>query len=642
MLDLVILSMVLLVALGVGRRWLRAVPFPWLLEEGLCAVALGLGVLAYVTLALGELGWLSRSSLLGVLGLGAMWSRREIAAGVAILARGIKRWRDSQAAPAERVAVAVGGALLLAELAIVLAPAVGGDQTKYHLVYPKLFASAHRLVETPWSFWGYVQYLPNMLFTAAFVLRGDVLARLLSATFGVLCTLAVFALGRRLFGRRVALWAAILFATMPLSVTLMIRAWVEPALTTYVLLGVLAAAAWQASGNRSWLALAAVMGGFATGSKIMGVLAPVALAVFVLGWTVWKGGRRAVGGALATAVAFGLVAGVVASPCYLRNAASTGNPIYPFGYGVFGGRDWSSEAARGLEAYYAAYRRTVAHKRVSGPYGSWLETLRFPWDLTMAPHSFEEAGRSAYDIGPFILAFAPGIVLLRRDAAAWALATLAITYGAAVVFGMWPHPRYVHPAVPLLLLVAVRVVDRLRRFGAWGSHAVTGLLAATVLGQVTLSTRVLAPLFPDSLQVALGRISKDEFLARHERRYPLWRLVNAEVPPEGNVLILGMIPHPYHVERRFTLASPLEQGAIDYRRIANVNEFLAALDRFGVTHVVREQEAPKEGANPVGPHVETLWEGLLARCEQVGSADTGEVLYQLPAAAMRAPGKGGA
>ena len=97
----------------------------------------------------------------------------------------------------ERTAVALGLVVLAVECLLAMAPAVGGDQTKYQLVYPRIFAEAHALVPTPWSFWGYMQYLVNMLFTAAFVLRGDVLARLINVAFGVLATLAVFSLGRR-------------------------------------------------------------------------------------------------------------------------------------------------------------------------------------------------------------------------------------------------------------------------------------------------------------------------------------------------------------------------------------------------------------------------------------------------------------
>ncbi len=90
-----------------------------------------------------------------------------------------------------------------------------------------------------------------------------------------------------------------------------------------------------------------------------------------------------------------------------------------------------------------------------------------------------------------------------------------------------------------------------------------------------------------------------------------------------------MIPHPYYyVGRRFVLASPLEQGAIDYRRIASVDEFVALVEDAGVTHVVREREREKRAVNPVGAHVTRLWDGLLARCEKVAEVEAG-ALYRL-------------
>ena len=628
MLDLALLAVVLLIGLGVGRRLLRAVPFAWPLEEGLYALATSLGLLGYATLALGMAGCLGRPALVAVLAAGAWYGRRQLRAGVAIAARGVTSWWCGRPGRSERAAVFLAAVELGAVVIMVLAPAVGGDQTKYQLVYPRLWAQAGRIVDTPWSFWGYVQYLVNMLFTAAFVLRGDVLARLLNATFGVLATLATFALARRLFGRRVAVWSAVLFATMPLTATLMVRAWVEMALTTYAVLAVLAVLAWRESGARAWLGVGAVMAGLAGGTKIMGLLVPALLGIVVFARVRQTRGLGGLGPAVAATVGFGLVAALVASPCYLRNAAATGNPIYPFGYGVFGGRSWSVEAARGLDAYYAAYRESGARRRAGGAYDSWLETLRFPWDVTMTPHSFEEAGRSAYDVGPFLLAFLPGGLLVARRPGVRLLGAIGLSYGAIVVLGMWPHPRYVHPALPLLLVVAVCGADALRAFGGLAARAVTALLALTVLGQAALGARVLAPLWPDSLRVAVGRLSPEEFLRRHEHRYALYALANARVPADGNVLVLAMIPHPYHLERSFTLASPLEQGTIDYRTITGVDDLVTALERFGVTHVIREREREKPAANPIGERVTRLWDDLLARCEEIGESEGG-ALYRL-------------
>ena len=619
-----ILLLLLVVLYGVGRRCLRAVPFEHGVEEGLFALGLGFGLLAYVTLALGEAGLLRRPILWGALVCAAWFGRRESVSGGARALRAARRW--AAGAPAgELVAVVIGTGLLTLECLLVMAPAFGGDQTKYQLVYPRLFAEAGALVATPWSFWGYMQYLVNMLFTAAFVLSGDVLARFVNVAYGVMATVAVFTLGRRCFGRAVGAWAALLFFTMPFTATLMIRAWVEFALTFYVLLAVVAVIAWRESGARSWLALAAAMGGFAAGTKLMGVMAPTLLGTVVFGTALARGGFR---GAVRATVGFGLMAMVAAAPCYLRNAVATGNPIFPFGYGVFGGHNWSAEAARGLDDYYAAYRETQAQKRGAGAYGSWIDALRFPWDATMAPYAFENVGRFAYDVGPFLLAFVPGVLLLRRDSRAWILVGLGLTYSAIVVFGMWAHPRYIYPTLPLFLVVAVQVLWTLGAGGATARRGAVALLALTVAMQAVTALRVVAPVVPDSLRVATGWMSEDAFLRRYERRYPLWDLVNQEVPATGNVLILAMIPHPYHIIRPFTLASPLEQGAIDYRHLATVDELTAALAPFGVTHVVREPEEEKAAANPVGDRVTRLWDELIARAEKVGETSTG-ALYRL-------------
>ncbi len=625
MLDAGMLVVLLVVLYGAGRRCLRAVPFADGVEEATFALGLGFGLFAYVTLALGELGVLRAPALWAVLAGAAVFAWREAVSGLAGAARGARRFALAGSVAA-RLAVALGVVLLGLECVLVMAPAVGGDQTKYQLVYPRIFAEAGGFVATPWSFWGYMQYLVNMLFTAAFVLRGDVLARFINVAFGVLATTAVFALGRRCFGRTVGAWAAVLFFCMPFTATLMIRAWVEFALTLYVLTAMIAVLAWRETGRQSWLAVAAVMGGFAAGTKLMGVLAPTLLGVVVLATAFARGGWRP---ALRATVGFGLVAMVVASPCYLRNVAATGNPIFPFGYGVFGGRNWSAEAAKGLDRYYAAYRETHAEKRGGGAYASWRDALRFPWDATMAPYAFENVGRFAYDVGPFLLAFVPGVLLLRRDPRAVILAGVAFAYSAIVVFGMWAHPRYIHPALPLFLIVAVRALWMLGGAMPAGRRVVVGVLAGTVLWQAATAVRVMAPLVPDSLRVVTGGLSRDAFLRRYERRYPLWDLVNREVPPDGNVLILAMIPHPYHVLRPFTLASPLEQGAIDYRRLSTVDDLAAALAPFGVTHVVREPEEAKPADNPVGERVIRLWDELLAGAEKVADGPSGAV-YRLP------------
>ena len=171
----------------------------------------------------------------------------------------------------------------------------------------------------------------------------------------------------------------------------------------------------------------------------------------------------------ATLVAgFAIVALLATTPCYVRNAVDTGNPIYPFGFQVFGGRHWSAAASEYLADYYRQYQSTYATRRDGEPYAG-LAVARFPWDLPMHPESFENAARATLDVSPFMLAFAPALVLVRRRRArVLAVAGLGFAYAAIISTGAWAHPRYVLPGVALLLAATVPAASLLfgRRLAA--------------------------------------------------------------------------------------------------------------------------------------------------------------------------------
>src|SRR5204863_3231864 len=119
-----------------------------------------------------------------------------IAAGAAALAAGgpdllaaLRALRGPRSRTA-RALVAVCAVVLLAEAPTWFAPPVHGDQTKYHLVYPRLYALAGALVATPWDIWGQQQWLEGFLFAIGYALRGEDLARLLNGVSGVMAALA--------------------------------------------------------------------------------------------------------------------------------------------------------------------------------------------------------------------------------------------------------------------------------------------------------------------------------------------------------------------------------------------------------------------------------------------------------------------
>ena len=617
MTDLVLLVLALAATTAAGLltlRALRALPVaPG--ERLLAGLAVGLGLAGMAGLGLAAAGQL-RATPIALLGAAAL-----LAGGGALARAG--RALDARALGRVWPLVLVCALVLATEVPTMLAPPVGGDQTKYQLVYPRLYALAGGLVPTPWSFWGQMQFLPNFVFALGFAASGDTLARLLNGAMGVAAALALATLVGRHLAPRAGAIAGALFFTLPITWSLMTHAGVDLAVVLYTALGTAAFLAWAAEGRAGDLRRAALMAGLAGGSKLMGLLVPALLGAALLGVLAWRAepGRRLVRAGLA----FGLVVLVAASPWYVRNAVETGNPIYPFAYSVFGGRYWSSAASEYLADYYRQYQTTWAARREGRPYAG-LEVVRFPWDLTMHPDSFENAARQSMDVGPFALAFAPALLLVRRRRfAVLATAAIGLGYAGIVASAAWAHPRYVVPGAALLLVAAVPAARALlprRLFAA--------AVAFTLAGNLALTTRLLQPLWPDQVRVATGRLAPAEFLRRHSERFAFWERANAELPAAGLVLVLEKIPHPYYIERPFVLGSYLEQGLLDYRRLATPAAVAAAAHDLGVTHVAIDLDGLEAGGDPFEASVARLWRSFVAEeCDPPLVREGGYALYPL-------------
>ncbi len=607
MIDVVLLLLVCAAATSGGLACLRALRAAPAVDEALLVGgAVGLGLLGVVGLGLAAAGALRPLpiALVGLLALVA--GGRELGAAIAA-ARGMLRRPRSALTALLLVACAV---VLATEVVAMLAPAVGGDQTKYHLPYPRLYAASGGLVDTPWTFWGQMQFLQNFAYAIAFALRGDVLARLLNGVSGVLAACALGRLVERHLARGLGVAAGALFFTLPITWSMMSRAGNDLPVILYGALATDAALTWAKTDAGADLRRTAILAGLGGGSKSMGLLVPALVGLVVLVELVRRATARR---ALRDALVYGLLALAFTSPCYVRNAVETGNPLYPFGYAVFGGRNWSRAASDYLSLYYSQYRTRWAGRRGDDAYAG-LEVVRFPWDLTMHPDSFEKSARQAYDVSPFALAFLPALGLVgRRRVGVLVTAAIGLGYAGIIAGGAWAHPRYVVPGVALLLVATVPAARALL-----GRRAFAVVLGLTIAGNVALTGRLLQPLWRGQLAVVLGRLDPAEFLRKQEPRYAFWERANAAVPAAGRVLVLEKIPHPYYIERPFVLASYLEQGLIDYRRVDTPAALAARAANLGITHVAVDIAGLDAAADPYEAGVAKLWRAFLdADCDPV-------------------------
>jgi hypothetical protein len=294
---------------------------------------------------------------------------------------------------------------------------------------------------------------------------------------------------------------------------------------------------------------------------------------------------------------YALAALAPASPWYVKSLLWTGNPVYPFGYGAFGGKYWSAALAAPYREHQLACgmgdppppqqraRMGLASRTFSGPRAP-IHLLMAPWNLTMHPGEFAEGGLNpalavATGVGPLLLATLPLLVFTGAPRPArWALAAFALLWLAWLM--LMQYYRYLLPSLVFAVLPAGHVLgDGLPPgLGRWGTRGVAcacalwSLVLVAVLGLATGSWRA-----------GLGLVRAEEYLRTTSAVYRVSDWTNRLTPPKATVALYSE-PRGYYLDRDYLWADAGHSRLIEYERVKTGDDLLAAYSRPGITHLL--------------------------------------------------------
>jgi hypothetical protein len=595
--DLLLFLLTAWAATAAGRTVLRRLRLPGdvtPLERNLFGLALGLGLLAYGMLALGLAhalypfaGW----GLLGVLALVGGPEHAGMAREIGAAVRGLARssW-------AGRGLVLLFALLAAVPLVGVWTPPVVGlgafgytewDSLSYHLADPKIYLGAHRILYLPWESHSNFAFTAEMWYLYGLMLGGVPLAKLFHFACGAGACAGVYALGARLTSARVGLLAALILGSTPLVLWEAGTAYADLAGTFFATLTLLAFARGVAGRSRRWLCLAALLMGLTLSAKATALTTLALLALALLAWRL-----RAGGGpwprALAAAAAWGALALLVGSPWYVKSAAYTGNPVYPFYERLFPSRHWNAALGAQYDASNANFGVGTTLRELHSP----AQAALTPWNLTMylvpghLPPSpnfrpFNDFQTPLAALSPLLLAalFFPAF---SRGAPG---GIKAFALYASLSLGLWfvtaQYVRYLLPTVPVLSLLAAWVLERAWA-GRWRSRYA---LFALGVGSLAFTASVGAQLWALQAPVAFGQVSDGDYIARGFAPYEAMQFINQQLPLGTKVAFYGC-PLGFYCDRPYLWADAQHSTLIPYDRFRSPDDLRASLRVLGVTHVL--------------------------------------------------------
>ncbi len=493
-----------------------------------------------------ELGLGALIAMLSVTALGFLGALRPVVAygllGVLLAGNHLAFWRDlrgrwtgrSNPRPSDRYFLAltlVGGALALVSG---LAPPVSQDALVYHLAIPARYIDAGGIVPVPGNFFAQFPQYVELLFTWALLLDGPELAKLVHWGFGVASSIALAGLVRALDPRASRSLAVALFATLPTVMLVAGWAYVDLAIVHFSLLTLLCLLRWFEFDTIRWGVLGAIFAGAAAGTKYTGGLN----GLIVVGAAIAIARSRSYSGRsfLRTVFILAGVVALVAAPWWLKNIAYTGNPLYPFAFGLFGGEGWDAE------------RQAI----LSGSLREWggdrgiFATIALPWRVTMDGRFFDPVHFDGVIGAGFLLAVPALALTLRRGSGCGIVWTFV-----AVHVLLWilttRQVRFLLPALAVLSALTACGIQRMQT----GDRLLRGAVVAAVALNVGMALFHFAGHRP--LGVVLGLESRDAYLEREVPGgdYSMFRFIADELP-EDAYLLFGSLGNPgFLCERRY-------------------------------------------------------------------------------------------
>lgn len=211
-----------------------------------------------------------------------------------------------------------------------LGPELGFDALWYHLTIPKLYLQQHAVEYIPGGllYYSVMPKLIDMVYVPILAFGNETGAKLVQFLFGVLSSIAIYAISQKYMSRKFSLLAVVIFYANLVVAWESITAYIDLGRTFFEIVALLGFLHWLETKKRKWMLESAIVLGLAISAKLLafGSLFIFLLLVFVVliaKKIKWRDGILAIVSYIGCSI-------LIPLPWFLFAYLHTGNPVYPF------------------------------------------------------------------------------------------------------------------------------------------------------------------------------------------------------------------------------------------------------------------------------------------------------------------------
>lgn len=586
--DYVLFAIILLLALGIGIVIFNKfrIQFPSKLETFILSSALGFWVLILLYILIGFSGVLYRGVIIGVL----------IVLVLVVIRPLLNFFRNiSQEIKSDILQIKWNKLLIIFFLITVtqivlnsissITPPYEWDTLSYTLESQLKFVQAHKIIQLPYMHQQFARPTIEFLYGYGIIFDADIFPKMLHCYFGILTLLVIYAFCRRHFTREIGIIALGLFYTCPIIV------WFSgvgkadlgivffSAIAFYTFFSYLLN---EVELREKGFWLSAFFTGAVGGSSFLGLLSMCSLFITYILYNIIE--RKDVSIAVLKKVTiFIIVALIIASPLYIKNAVLSGNPVYPFFNRIF-----RSDRGSYFENLIVMLSKDKTISTISNQ-KNFLEYFRYVlWDFTIYGRNYD-LSRFNSQVTPFYLLLLPLLFFIKKTKT---LKYIIISFLLYFVFSQLSranHTRYLASIFPLLSIASAFVIMKcctISNIHPYIKRIITFISLFLVILLLIYNTIIFVANKP--LFFTFGFESRNTFLSRMTEIYPASKFINENLPPSTKLLFFSD-ERGYYINYPFL---PITAGRFAKLMLlldGNIEEFHKILKKLKVTHILYNQ-----------------------------------------------------
>jgi hypothetical protein len=482
---------------------------------------------------------------------------------------------------------ATAGLFLLPAILQAAAPPYVRDSLVYHLLCPKEYLKAERLIHINGNLYSAFPKGHEILMTLLLAISGDRAAQGFSILQQVATIGGLYSLTRLMAGSWSSAVCTLGYATVPPVIYFSGCGYVEPALIMTFGSSLLALFIFFKSSatmvhtekmNLKALAFIGFLAGWMFALKYSGLIYAGLIGLILL----WSHRRVPIKKVLNISGVFILT--MIPGLCWMVwNWIDFGNPVYPMAWFLFGGKDWDEARAFAMSIYFDTY----------GMGRNLPDFLLLPWRLSFSGRF--DTIRFDGAIGPFLLLFlalasASGYLLIRRRSAGAITKQIGLMFivsAAFFVFGT-QQTRFWLPSQMLACAFAAPALEHLVNW-ARNRRLIKTVFFLILFGSLAWNMWFLGKQFfvVGYYKSVLGMEQERSFLFRNVPGYPALEFINQNLPAHSRTLSVWTGAYGYYFDRPYYSDTFIEDATLKrfINASANGKELSQLLARAGFTHL---------------------------------------------------------